>query len=298
MGAASQFLVDALEAVDEFLREGLAGLGPEEAAGDAAVLLYGEGEGQQHLDVFLDVAGGGLVELGVFADVAVLVEAGVVELGAEAEDADGGGLLLPGGIEAAGFFGGFVEDRGPELPLHLELVGHVVVELLGGFGDGGFDEGVGGLLGALVVDVDALVDGGLGEAEGVGRGDGDALVSADERELAHDADERFGQRGEAEVRIPETEIKLIGHAAMYVLSGCDRETFSGYPFPRGKVPKVFHSNRLSPIKSSGGTETETPGVRPGSSIGLESILPAGVKEIGMRAQGLGIKDGCAGRGGG
>jgi hypothetical protein len=166
------FLVDALEAVDELLGEGLAGLGPEQAAGDAAVLLDGEGEGEQHLDVFLDVAGGGLVELGVFqkpggveaevdADVAVLVEAGVVELGAEAEDADGGGLLLPGGVEAAGFegVGGVVDDGGPELPLHLELVGHVVVELLGGLGDGGFDEGVGGVFGALVVDVDALVDG-------------------------------------------------------------------------------------------------------------------------------------------
>ena len=232
IGNSFAVLVDALEAVDEFLREGLAGLCPEEAAGDAAVLLDGEGEGEQHLDVFLDVAGGGLVELGVLeeprgieaevdADVAVLIEAGIVELGAETQDADGGGLLLPGGVETAGFkrFGGFVDDGGPELPLHLELVGHVVVELLGGFGDGGFDEGVGGLLGAFVVDVDALVDGGLGEAEGIGRGDGDALVSADEGELAHHADQGFGQRVEAEVRVPETEIKLIGHAANCVLSG-------------------------------------------------------------------------------
>jgi hypothetical protein len=252
LGAASlfSFLVDALEAVDELLREGLAGLGPEQAAGDAAVLLDGEGEGKQHLDVFLDVAGGGLVEFGVFekpgsvqaevdADVTVLVEAGVVELGTEAEDADGGGLLLPGGVEAAGFesFGGLVEDGGPELPRHLELVGHVVVELLGGLGDGGFDEGVGDLLGALVVDVDALVDGGLGEGDGVGRGDGDALVSADERELAHDADEGFGQRGEAEVRVPETEIKLIGHAANCVLSGVTGRLFGDTPSPSGKYPK-------------------------------------------------------------
>ena len=102
-------LVDALEAVDEFLGQRLAGFGPEEAAADAAVFLDGEGEGEEHLDVLLDVFGGGLVELIVFeglgepggveaevdADVAVLFEAGVVELRAEADDADGGGLRLP-----------------------------------------------------------------------------------------------------------------------------------------------------------------------------------------------------------
>ena len=37
---------------------------------------------------------------------------------------------------------GLVVFGGPELPPHLELVGHVVVELLGGFGDGVFDDGV------------------------------------------------------------------------------------------------------------------------------------------------------------
>ena len=64
----------------------------------------------------LDVFGGGRVEFFVFegfgepwgveaevdADVAVLFEAGVVELGAEADDADGGGLELPEGVEANG----------------------------------------------------------------------------------------------------------------------------------------------------------------------------------------------------
>jgi hypothetical protein len=38
--------VDALEAGDEFFGEGLAGLGPEEPAADAAVFLDQEGEGE------------------------------------------------------------------------------------------------------------------------------------------------------------------------------------------------------------------------------------------------------------
>ncbi len=73
----------------------------------------GEGEGEEFFDVLLDVPGGvfvefffvegfgepGGIEAEVDADVAVLLEAGVVELGAEAEDADGGGLELPEGVE-------------------------------------------------------------------------------------------------------------------------------------------------------------------------------------------------------
>ncbi len=77
------------------------------------------------------------------------------------------------------------------------------MELLGGFGYGVFDDGVFGLLGAVVVDVDALVGGGFVEADGVDAGRGDSFVSADEGELAHDRDERFGERFEAEVGEPE-----------------------------------------------------------------------------------------------
>jgi len=104
--------------------------------------------------------------------------------------------------------------RGPEFPSHLELVGHVVVELFGGFGDGVFDDGAGGVLvlfRAIVVDVDALVGGCLGEANGVDAGRSYALFSADERELAHDRDHRRRQGFEAEVGKPETEVELIGH---------------------------------------------------------------------------------------
>ncbi len=90
------------------------------------------------------------------------------------------------------------------------------MELLGGLGDGVFDDGVfgvAGLGGALVVDEDALIGGGLGKADGVDGGDGDALVvlAADEGELAHDGDERGRQGLEAEVGEPETEVELIGH---------------------------------------------------------------------------------------
>ncbi len=128
---------------------------------------------------------------------AVLFEAAVVELGAEAEDFDGGGLGLPEGVEAGGFVvrsGIGADVRGPELPVHLELVGHVVVELLGGFGDGVFDDGGGVVFGAVVVDVDALVGRGFGEVDGVDAGGGDAGVSADGGELAHDRDHR-GREG-------------------------------------------------------------------------------------------------------
>ncbi len=45
MEAVTAASVDALEAVDEFLGEGFAGFGPEEAAADAAVFFDREGEG-------------------------------------------------------------------------------------------------------------------------------------------------------------------------------------------------------------------------------------------------------------
>jgi hypothetical protein len=105
-------LVQALEAGDQFFGEGFAGLGPEEAARDAAVFLDRESEGEEHLDVLLDAFLGegfevfvfkevfvverfihdpGGVEAEVDSDVSVLVEAGVIELGTEAEDADRSG---------------------------------------------------------------------------------------------------------------------------------------------------------------------------------------------------------------
>jgi hypothetical protein len=248
-GVCGYALVDSLKAVDEFLDEGFAGFCPEEAAADVAVFFDGEGEGEEHLDVLLDVFGGVFVELvvgegfgepggveaEVDADVAILFEAGVVEGGAEAEDADGGGLELPEGVEGGGVFvgiggGGVSGFGGPEAPAHLELVGHVVVELLGGFGDGGLDDGAGGVLiffGAVVVDVDALVGGGFVEADGIDGGGGDALAlriaaGADDSELTHDRDEGVGEGLEAEVGEPETEVELIGHRGslvFFVLAG-------------------------------------------------------------------------------
>jgi len=153
----------------------------------------------------------GCVEAEVDADVAVLVEAGVVKFGAETEDTDSGGLELPEGIERDGFVLGIdvvlgvgfgidggvvgVGFGGPEVPAHLELVGHVVVKLFGGLGDGSFDDGGGGILvffGAVVVDVDALVGGSFGEADRVDGGGCDALFSTNKGELAHDRDEGRG----------------------------------------------------------------------------------------------------------
>ena len=147
-------LVQALKSGDEFFGEGFAGFGPEEAAADAAVLFDGEREGEELFDVLLDFLGGvdveifvfeypGGVEAEVYADVAVLFVAAVVEVGAEADDADFGGFQFPDGVEA-GFFGcGGVGC--PEGPAHFELVGGVVVELVGGFGYGGFDGGAVGV---------------------------------------------------------------------------------------------------------------------------------------------------------
>ena len=106
-----------------------------------------------------------------------VVEGGGIEIGV-------GVVLVAAGGEAKGAECGIVALLGPELPAHLELVGHVVVELLGGFGDGGFDKCVGGVggwidwgVGRLAggVDIDALVGGGLGEVDGIGGGSGDAF---------------------------------------------------------------------------------------------------------------------------
>lgn len=135
---------------------------------------------------------------------AVLLEGGVVETGAEAEDANGRGLTLPEGVECGGLcdLNGAGVGR-PEIPAHLELVGGVFVELLGGLGYGVFDEGGGGLFGAVIVDVETLIGGGLVEADGVGAGGPDARVAADEGELAHDRDECRGEALETEVGEPE-----------------------------------------------------------------------------------------------
>ena len=198
--------------------EGFAGFGPEEAAADATVFFDREGEGEEHLDVLLNVFGGVFVEVLVVegfgeprrveaevdTDVPVLFESGIVEAGAKANNSDGCGLPLPEGIECCGF-GDLIGARvgRPEIPSHLELVSGVVVELLGCLGYCIFDEGGGGVLGAVVVDVKALVGGGFVEADWVGAGGPDAGVPADEGELAHDRDKGRGEGVEAEVGEPE-----------------------------------------------------------------------------------------------
>ena len=221
--------VEALEAGDKFFGEGFAGLGPEEAAGDAAVFFDGESEGEKLFDVLLNPLGGlfveglvlctfegpGSVEAEVDADVAVLLVRAEVEVGAEANDANADGLEAPSGVEA-----GWTGFGDPEAPAHFELVGGVVVELLGGFGDGVFGErgvGLGGFR-AFVVDVDALVDGGFGPVDGIGGGSGDAgklglsaTFAGDGDELTEHADECVGEGLEPEVREPETEVELVGH---------------------------------------------------------------------------------------
>lgn len=218
-------LVDALETFDELLGERFAGFSPEKAAADAAVFFYQKRKGKEHFDILLDMFRCGFIELFVFevfgepwgveaevdADVAVLVEAGVVELWPEAEDANGRGLLTPERIESCGTgfgleitdWGGVLDVWSPELPTHLELVGGVFVELLGGFGygvldDGGF--GVAAFFGTVVVDVDALVGWRFGEAERIGGGGYDALGfgrgagrCADGGELAHNRNQSGGQ---------------------------------------------------------------------------------------------------------
>ncbi len=89
------------------------------------------------------------------------------------------------------------------------------MEVLGGFGYGVFDDGVGGVFGAVVVDVEALVGGGLGEVDGVDGGGGDAFgvgvcggfgIYADAGELAEHGGERRGEGLEAEVGEPEAEV--------------------------------------------------------------------------------------------
>ena len=108
--------IDSLESVDELLGEGFAGFGPEEAAANAAVFFDRKGEGEEHLDVLLDVFGGVFVEVLVVegfgeprgveaevdADVPVLLEGSIVEAGTEADDFDGGGLALPEGVKGGG----------------------------------------------------------------------------------------------------------------------------------------------------------------------------------------------------
>ena len=88
-------LVNALEAGDQFFGEGLAGLGPEQTAGDAAVFLDQKGEGEQLFDILLDVLGGVCVQFLIFehprgietkidAYMAVLLVAAFVKLRPEA----------------------------------------------------------------------------------------------------------------------------------------------------------------------------------------------------------------------
>ena len=155
----------------------------------------------------------------------VVMEAGLVEDGFEGllVLVGGGGVVF--GVVGAWGFG----LRLPEEPAHFELVGGVVVELLGGFGDGVFDDGVldvGGVFGALVVDEDALIDGGLCPVDGVGGSGGDAAelaggfaFSGDGGELAENARQRRWEGLQAEVGEPEAEVELVGHKSIVVVSG-------------------------------------------------------------------------------
>ena len=152
---------------------------------------------------------------------AVLLEAAVVKAGAETDDADFGGLELPVGVEA--FFSG-VYVGGPESPTHFELVGGIVVEFGGGLGDGAFDDGTGGVRsvgGAAVVDVNPLICGRFSPVDGVGAcrvnpGEGalGLAVRGDQSELTEHTGEGCGQGFETEIRVPETEVKLVGHSSI------------------------------------------------------------------------------------
>ncbi len=80
------------------------------------MLFDGEGEGEKFFDVLLNALCGvgvegfvfsafkspGRVEAEVDADVAVLFVGAEIEVGAEADDADAGGLEPPAGVEAGG----------------------------------------------------------------------------------------------------------------------------------------------------------------------------------------------------
>ena len=125
------------------------------------------------------------------------------------------GSRVQAGVEAGGAGLG-----DPEAPAHFELIGGVVVELLGGFGDGVFGEWRRRRrrLAALVVDVNALVDGRLGPVDRIGAGGGDAgelgvgaAFTRDSNELTEHAGECVGEGLETEVREPEAEVELIGH---------------------------------------------------------------------------------------
>jgi hypothetical protein len=70
-------LVDALEAGDEFFGEWLARLGPQEAAGDAAVFFDQQGEGEKFFHILLDVDLGVFIEREIF----IAVERGVEDPG-------------------------------------------------------------------------------------------------------------------------------------------------------------------------------------------------------------------------
>jgi hypothetical protein len=85
------------------------------------------------------------------------------------------------------------------------------VELLGGFGDSVLDDGVLGGLSAVIIDIDALVDRGFVEADGVDGGGGDPFFPADKRELAEDRNEGRRKVFESKVGKPEAEIELVGH---------------------------------------------------------------------------------------
>ena len=114
-------LVHPLQSVDELLGDAFAAFGPEQAAGDAAVLLNAQGEGDQLFNVLLKMflllaLRVGRVEINFFqqkrrveaevdADVAVAFVGGVVELGAVADDADDARLLLPDHVQAVTAFG-------------------------------------------------------------------------------------------------------------------------------------------------------------------------------------------------
>lgn len=112
-----------------------------------------------------------------------------------------------------------VGNRRPEVPAYLEFIGHIVMELLGCFGDSVFNKRVVIGLRAVIVDIDALPRWSFIEADGIDRSRGDAFVPADDLKLAQYAGKRAGQCLKAEVWKPHAEIELVGHDTSLISAG-------------------------------------------------------------------------------
>ena len=203
------------------------------------MLLHAQRERQQLLHVVLDplrsifiqlfvLEHPGRIQPKIHPNLPILLETASIKLRTKPCDLHPPRLQPPRRVQATA-----LSIRKPKHPDHLELIRHIVMHLLGSLGNGALDDGalsVGRGLRPIVIHIDPLIGRRLGPVNRVNASRRHAAkrtvrlaILRDHGKLPQHAHQRRGQRLQAEVRVPQTEIKLIGHPSILSIRSSYRQ---------------------------------------------------------------------------